>query len=190
VKVSKEKASDNREAIVQAASAQIRGRGLEQTSVAEVARAAGLTHGALYSHFSSKDALTAEAMHCAFAECLQQFAGLPAEEFLQRYLSAEHRDHPEVGCPTAALVSEVARQPRELQATFQGGVNDFIALAANSLEAAGTAHDHDRAVLMFAAMVGGLALSRAIRDVDESGSADILRAVGSQLRSISLSRAA
>ena len=61
MKVSKSKASDNREAILTAASTQIRGRGLDQTSVADVARAAGLTHGALYSHFQSKDALTAEA---------------------------------------------------------------------------------------------------------------------------------
>jgi TetR/AcrR family transcriptional repressor of nem operon len=181
MKVSKSKASDNRDAILTAASTQIRGHGLDQTSVADVARAAGLTHGALYSHFQSKDALTAEAMTCAFAGCLREFTGLPAAQFLQRYLSTEHRDHPEVGCPTAALVSEVARQPAELKAVFRSGVDRFIALAGESLEAVGAEHGHDRAVFMFAAMVGGLALSRAIRDVDVSGSADILRAVKSQL---------
>ena len=181
MKVSKSKASDNRDAILTAASTQIRGRGLDQTSVADVARAAGLTHGALYSHFQSKDALATEAMTCAFADCLREFSGLPAAEFLQRYLSTEHRDNPEVGCPTAALVSEVARQPAELKAAFRSGVDRFIALAGRSLEAVGAEHGHDRAVLMFAAMVGGLALSRAIRDVDGSGSADILRAVSNQL---------
>jgi TetR/AcrR family transcriptional regulator, transcriptional repressor for nem operon len=181
MKVSKARASGNRDAIVQAASTQIRGRGLDQTSVADIARAAGLTHGALYSHFQSKDALTAEAMTCAFADCLREFTGLPAVEFLQRYLSTEHRDHPEVGCPAAALVSEVARQPAELQAAFRSGADRFIALAGESLEAAGAEHGHDRAVLMFAAMVGGLALSRAIRGVDAAASADILRAVSNQL---------
>jgi TetR/AcrR family transcriptional repressor of nem operon len=181
MKVSKSQASDNRDAILKAASTQIRGHGLDQTSVADVARAAGLTHGALYSHFQSKDELTTEAMSCAFADCLREFAGLPAAEFLQRYLSTEHRDHPEVGCPTAALVSEVARQPTELKAAFRSGVDRFITLAGDSLEAVGADHAHDRAVLMFAAMVGGLALSRAIRDVDRSGSADILRAVNNQL---------
>jgi TetR/AcrR family transcriptional repressor of nem operon len=181
MKVSKSKASDNRDAILMAASTQIRGRGLDQTSVADVARAAGLTHGALYSHFQSKDALTTEAMTCAFEGCLREFTGLPAAEFLQRYLSTEHRDHPEVGCPTAALVSEVARQPAELKAAFRSGVDRFIALAGKSLEAVGAEHGHDRAVLMFAAMVGGLALSRAVKDVDVSGSADILRAVSNQL---------
>ena len=182
MKVSKSRASDNRDAILTAASAQIRARGLDQTGVADVAQAAGLTHGALYSHFRSKDSLAAEAMARAFADCLREFSGLPAPEFLQRYLSTEHRDHPEVGCPAAALVSEVARQPAELKAAFRSGVERFIALTGKSLEAISAEHGHDRAVLMFAAMVGGLALSRAIRDVDASGSADILRAVSNQLR--------
>jgi TetR/AcrR family transcriptional repressor of nem operon len=181
MKVSKSQASDNRDAILTAASTQIRARGLDQSSVADVARAAGLTHGALYSHFQSKDRLTAEAMTCAFADCLREFSGLPAPEFLQRYLSTQHRDHPEAGCPTAALVSEVARQPTELKTAFRSGVDRFIALAAKSLEAVGAEHGRERAVLMFAAMVGGLALSRAIRDVDASGSVDILRAVNNQL---------
>jgi TetR/AcrR family transcriptional regulator, transcriptional repressor for nem operon len=181
MKVSKSKASDNRDAILQAASAQMRGRGLEQTSIADVARASGLTHGALYSHFGSKDTLATEALKCAFADCLREFAGLSAPQFLKRYLSTEHRDHPEMGCPAAALVSEIARQPAELQTVFRGGVDRFVALAGESLEAAAAEHGRDRAVLMFAAMMGGLSLSRAIRDVDASGSADILRAVKKQL---------
>lgn len=181
MKVSKATASDNREAILRAASAQMRARGLDQTSVAEVARAAHLTHGALYSHFQSKGALTTEAATCAFADCVRDFSGLDASAFLRRYLSTQHRDHPEGGCPAAALVSEVARQPAEFQAAFRTGVDDFIALAGESLEAVGAEHGHDRAVLMFAAMVGGLALSRAIRNVDASASADILRAVRTQL---------
>jgi len=97
-------------------------------------------------------------------------------------VSKEHRDHPEAGCPTAALVSEIVRQPAELQATFQIGIERFIALVADGLDAAGAGQDHDRAVLMFAAMVGGLALSRAIRGADEAGSDDILRAVRDQLQ--------
>jgi TetR/AcrR family transcriptional repressor of nem operon len=184
MKVSKSQASENRAAILKAAAAQIRGNGLEQTSVAEVARVAGLTHGALYSHFRSKDALTAEAMTCAFDECLREFTGLAAPKFVQRYLSTEHRDHPQMGCPSAALVSEIHRQPAPVQAAFHGGVERFIDLAGESLKAAGAEHGHDRAVLMFAAIVGGLALSRAIRDVDEPGSADILRAVSKQLRKL------
>lgn len=182
MKVSKEAASENRAAILKAASAQIRGRGFDRMSVAEVAQGAGLTHGALYSHFKSKAALTTEATRCAFANCARDFTGLSAPEFLRAYLSKDHRDHPEAGCPAAALVSEIVRQPAELQATFRIGIERFIALAADSLGASGAGQDHDRAVLMFAAMVGGLALSRAIRSADEAGSEDILRAVRDQLQ--------
>jgi TetR/AcrR family transcriptional repressor of nem operon len=181
MKVSKAEASDNREAILRAASAQMRGRGISQTSVAEVARAADLTHGALYSHFQSKNALTTEALKCAFADCLREFNDLPAPKFVQRYLSTDHRDNPEVGCPAAALVSEIPRQPAQLQAAFRSGIDRFIDLTGESLEAVGAKHGHDQAVFMFAAMVGGLALSRAIRGVDAAGSSDILRAVRTQL---------
>jgi TetR/AcrR family transcriptional repressor of nem operon len=181
MKVSKSKASDNRDAILQAASTQMRSRGLDQTSIADVARASGLTHGALYSHFGSKDALTTKAMECAFEDCLREFKGLTAPQFMKRYLSTEHRDHPEQGCPGAALVSEIPRQAAELQTAFRGGVDRFVALTGKSLEAVGAEHNHDRAVFMYAAMLGGLALSRAVRDVDGLGSADILRAVKKQL---------
>lgn len=181
MKVSKAKAADNRDAILQATANQMRGCGLDQTSIADVVKASGLTHGALYNHFGSKDALTTEAMTCAFTECLREFTGLTAPQFMKQYLSTEHRDHPEQGCPAAALVSEISRQPAGLQKAFRGGVDRFVALAGESLEAAGVEHGHDRAVFMFAAMVGGLALSRAIRDVDDAGSADILRAVKKQL---------
>jgi TetR/AcrR family transcriptional repressor of nem operon len=181
MKVSKSKASDNRDAILQAASTQMRSRGLDQTSIVDVARASGLTHGALYSHFGSKDALTTEAMECAFEDCLREFTDLTAPQFMKRYLSTEHRDHPEQGCPAAALVSEIPRQPEKLQTAFRDGVNRFVALTGKSLGAVGAEHGHDRAVFMYAAMLGGLALSRAVRDVDDSGSADILRAVKKQL---------
>ena len=120
MKVSKAQASDNRDAIIQAAAAQIRGRGFDQMSVAEVAQAAGLTHGALYSHFKSKDALKTEATTRAFEDCIRAFTGLEPAEFLRNYLSAEHRDNPQAGCPTAALVSEVSRQSAGSQAAFRG----------------------------------------------------------------------
>ncbi len=181
MKVSKAQASDNRDAILRAAASQMRGRGFDHMSVEEVARAAGLTHGALYSHFKSKDALKTEATKCAFAGCAQEFAGLSPNEFLRRYLSAEHRDNPEEGCPTSALVTEVRRQPLPSQMAFREGVERFVALAGESLESIGADRGRDRATFMFAAMVGGLALSRAIAEVDRARADDILRAVAEQL---------
>jgi TetR/AcrR family transcriptional regulator, transcriptional repressor for nem operon len=182
VKVSKSRASANRDAIVTAAASQIRGHGLEPASVAEVAKAAGLTTGAVYSHFPSKDALAAEAMACAFDECVGLFGGLNASKFLQRYLSKQHLDNPGNGCPAAALVSEIARQPEQVQTAFRDGVNRFIKLTDVSLKAADAETGGERAVLVYAAIVGALALARAIHGVDESRADSILRSVNRQLR--------
>lgn len=185
MKVTKAQASENREAILRAAAGQIRTRGFDQMSVAEVGRAAGLSHGALYSHFKSKEALQAEAARHSFDDTLRAFADLGPEAFLQAYLSAEHREHPEVGCPNAALVSEVWRQPASTQEAFRAGIEGFVALVAQSLgggEQQGDKEgDKDRAMMLLAAMVGGMALSRAVGQVDPAYADEILRAVSGQL---------
>ena len=184
MKVSKAKATENRDAILRAAAAGIREHGFDQTSVAEVARAAGLTHGALYAHFKSKEALAAEATAAAFSETLGVFADVGAAEFLARYLSPAHRDHPAQGCPNAALATEVWRQSAATRAAFAEGMERFIERAAQAFAPGDDPQARDRATMIFAAMVGGLALSRAIRDVDGAASDDILRAVASQLQAL------
>lgn len=184
MKVSKEQASENRNAILRAAAAGIREHGFDQTSVAEVARAAGLTHGALYAHFKSKEALAAEATAVAFSDTLKAFTGVAGPEFLARYLSPMHRDNPAQGCPNASLVTEVWRQPAATREAFRDGLEHFVDLAATTFAAKDDPAARDRAIAMLAAMVGGLALSRAIRDVDDAASDDILRAVAAQLHTM------
>lgn len=181
MKVTKAQAAENRAAMVHAAAAQIRGRGFAQVSGTEVAKAAGLTHGALYSHFGSTEALAVEATKCAFEESAHAFDGLSSEEFLARYLSPEHRDNPEVGCPNAALASEVWRQPLDVQRAFRDGLQRFVAITAKAFDADRAGVDSDKAVTIFAALVGGVALSRAVRNVDGPASDEILRAVSSQI---------
>lgn len=181
MKVSKARATENREAIEKAAAALLRERGFDQISVAGVAAAAGLTHGALYSHYRSKEALTSAATSRAFEETLSEFAGLSRAEFVQRYLSAAHRDHPECGCPNAALVTEVWRQAAGTREAFRDGVQRYVRLIAQTLETGDESEDQATAVTMLAAMVGAVALSRAIRDTDPSCSNGILRDVSSQL---------
>ncbi|MDE1906177.1 MAG: TetR/AcrR family transcriptional regulator [Rhodospirillales bacterium] len=182
MKVSKIQASDNRDAIVKAAAAHLREHGFDQMSITAVAQAAGLTHGALYSHFKSKDALKAAATERAFEDCIHSFSDLTTTQFLDRYLSTSHREHPEQGCPGAALVSEVPWQPTHSKEAFREGIEKFIALTGKGLAATEVEHNADKAVFVFAAMMGGLALSRALRDVDQPGSDDILRAVSGELK--------
>lgn len=150
-------------------------------SVAEVARVAGLTHGALYSHFKSKDVLAAEATKAAFAETLNAFTGLSSREFLSAYLSKGHRSHPERGCPGAALVSEAWRQPQPTREAFRDGLDNFLELAGAAMERNGAEQGRQRAIAVFAALVGGMALSRAVSAVDEALSDELLQAVATQV---------
>lgn len=178
MKVSKQRAAENRDAILDVAARKIRERGFEQMSVADVAKDAGLTHGALYSHFRSKEALQAAALHRAFEESAVGFAGLSPKQFLDRYLSPEHRDNVGGGCPTAALVSEMRWQSEEARAAFHDGLNGFAALMRRAVRSSDT---DDEALFAFSAMVGGLAIARAIRNQDEAASDAVLRSVAERL---------
>ncbi|TWA70076.1 TetR family transcriptional regulator [Azospirillum brasilense] len=190
MKVSKEKAAENRAAIVKAAGRLFRERGFDRVGVAEITKAAGLTHGGFYGHFASKDALAAEACEAAFAESLDR---LPADEespegaldaFLTRYLSERHRDRPDAGCPMAAFAGEVARQDPAVQERFGTGVERFFDVVEQRLperDGEGAAERRDRAVAIVSALVGGMALARATAPTDPERSAEILAALRRQL---------
>ncbi len=107
--------AERHEKILKEAAKLFRERGFDGAGVAEIMTAAGLTHGAFYAHFPSKDALEAEAVACAFAQsdkridALTAHASDPKRAFLDSYLSAAHRDDPGSGCVIAALGPEIAR---------------------------------------------------------------------------------
>ena len=106
MKVSKIQVDDNRRAILAAAGRLFRQRGFDAVSVSEVMTAAGLTHGAFYGYFRSKDELVAAALADLLA------TRRPPGKWAQsaaRYLSPGHRDDSGGGCPVAALASEVGR---------------------------------------------------------------------------------
>ena len=113
MKVSKTQAAENRAGIVDAAARLYREKGLSGVGVAEITRDAGLTHGGLYRHFASKDALAREACLRAFEWTIMPLDGLEQDSdassaarlqaMVDSYLSTSHRDHPGEGCPAAAL---------------------------------------------------------------------------------------
>jgi TetR/AcrR family transcriptional repressor of nem operon len=117
-RVSQVQARENRRRVVDTAARLFRERGVQQVSVADLMAAAGLTHGGFYKRFASKEALVAEAVGQAFAERAAQLDKLAAGEdhpsarrdFVEAYLSSEHRDNPGAGCPAAALGADVARE--------------------------------------------------------------------------------
>jgi TetR/AcrR family transcriptional repressor of nem operon len=184
LKVSKEKAAENRSALVQAAGILIRERGIDGVGVAEISKKAGLTHGALYAQFPSKDALTAEAFTSAAQEGFEEITadrnGRPATltDFLDSYLSVEHRDNLATSCPMSASASEIARQDRLVCERFKEGFEQIVAVIESRLGTSTVrAERHQRALAVMAALIGGVAASRAVAKADSRLSNEILRAV-------------
>ena len=161
--------------IVREASQMFRERGFKDVTVAEVMKAAGLTHGAFYSHFDSKESLMAAATEYAMENTLEGVRTNFASEtgraaYLDRYLSVKHRDRPDTGCAMAALSGEIRREP-EVRETFTAELEAI-------LEA--TNQERGEAIFSLAAMqVGAIMLARAV--LDEALSREILKEVRQRL---------
>ena len=168
------------ERIVSVAARAIRRSGYGGTGVADIMKEAGLTHGAFYAHFPSREVMLAEAADRACAEsaaaAADVVARVPAEQalatMLQAYLSSEHAANAEAGCPLAALGSETARQAPEVRRVTTRHIKAMIDLLARQSPDWGQPAAHERAMLTIAAMVGSLVLARA---VDEPALSDSLR---------------
>ena len=155
--------------ILDVASAQFRENGVAAVGLAGIMAEAGLTNGAFYTHFESKEDLVRavllesltrrEEKHRAN---LQNAIGL--EAVIRDYLSARHRDGAGSGCPTAALVAEIARHPKQTRDAFTGKISDIIALMAAQLREGTLEQRRSNAVAIYATMVGALQLARAVND--------------------------
>src|ERR1700689_3591454 len=134
MRVSKEKAAHNRERILTSAARLFREQGIAGTGVDAITKAAGLTHGGLYSQFGSKEAIAAEAIRFAAARgkrvwerAAQHQGGKPGFSGIAAgYLSREHRDAPGNGCVAAALGADIARQSRAVLQAFTGETRKVI----------------------------------------------------------------
>src|SRR5215467_10622257 len=112
--------------IVEDASRRVRAGGLDGAGVAEVMRDTGLTHGGFYKHFSSKGDLLAESVTEAFRDmgarlirvAEQSPPGTAWKAMVTEYLSQDHCDHPDRGCPLAAFAPELARADSDLKKRF------------------------------------------------------------------------
>ncbi|MFD4699010.1 TetR family transcriptional regulator [Streptomyces niveus] len=164
-RVSKEQAQENRRRIVETASRLFREQGTAGVSVADLMKAAGLTHGGFYKHFDSKEALVDEATARAFdgvgtgdrpgADTGEDAAKDARRAFVEDYLSPEHRDDMAGGCPTAGLATDIARGATGSAArhTYAEGVREFARRMAD---------DDDDGLVRLSTMVGALILARAV----------------------------
>ena len=184
VKVTKEKAAENRAALIKTAGRMFRERGIDGVGVAEISKAAGLTHGALYAQFPSKQALVAEALAQGLAGSHGRMtASAPDDaptlsELLDRYLALDHRDNLAGGCAMAASASEIARQDEAVSARFAEGFEQMVGMVQAALEmTTSTADDRARALTITAAMIGGVAMARAAAKSRPDLSDEIMTAV-------------
>ncbi len=165
MKVSKTQVDENRRAILAAAGKLFRARGFDGVSIADVMQAAGLTHGAFYGYFRSKDELVGATL--ADLTAAPRRSGSYAED-AAKYLTVAHRDDSVGGCPVAALGADVIRQSPLARAAMTSGVEHMVARLAKT--APGESEDARRRAALgaCAAMVGALILSRAVDDPELS----------------------
>ena len=165
------------ERIVSAAARAIRRSGYDGTGVADIMKEAGLTHGAFYAHFASREAMLAEDRACAESASVVNdvVANVPPEQalasMLRAYLSPQHLQQIELGCPLAALGSETPRQAPEVRRVTTRHIKAMVDLAARQSPDWGQPAAHERALVTIATMVGTLLLARA---VDEPALSDSL----------------
>jgi TetR/AcrR family transcriptional regulator, transcriptional repressor for nem operon len=186
MRVSRQKAAEHHERIIEAAGTLFREKGFGGIGVTDIMQAADLTHGGFYGHFASKDDLVAQAcrrvMAMATANWEKTAASNPDNPFaalLTRYLSPRHRDDPARGCIFAALGADAARSGPLVHDAFAEGLESLIALLAQSAPGTPKATRRRKAVAAMAGLVGALLLARAIGKRELSD--EILEATRSEL---------
>jgi len=164
MRVSREKAAENREKIVEAAARLFREHGFDGVGVDAIMKEAGLTHGGFYGHFASKDDLAAEAVEKALAqgtERMRRFTDV--NSYVAAYLSDRHCGDRAEGCGLAALGSDAAREGKGVRRAL----NDYVAARIERIAEffRGTdASRRKRAVVTLSGIVGALTLARAVDD--------------------------
>jgi TetR/AcrR family transcriptional regulator, transcriptional repressor for nem operon len=171
MRVSREKALENREQIIATAARLLRKHGFDGIGVADIMKAAGLTHGGFYRNFGSKDDLAVKASERAVADTkvllkdgLAQQPQDPFRALVESYVSSAHRDDPASGCILPALAADAARRADPaLRAVFTNAIQFYLDQIAILSSATPRAARHPAAIL--SEMVGAVILSRVIADI-------------------------
>jgi TetR/AcrR family transcriptional regulator, transcriptional repressor for nem operon len=169
MRYSKDHKQATRQRIVEAAGRRFKQDGIAGAGVATVMSDAGLTNGAFYGHFSSKEDLVANVLADQLRAQRESFEAQPAdraglEAFIRSYLSPEHRDESAEGCPSAALVDEVVRRPAATKRVFNDELTRTMDDIAARLDPTRTEAARIDALALFGFMLGTLQLARALTD--------------------------
>lgn len=184
--------AESRQRVLETAARQIREGGIESLGVADCMRRAGLTHGAFYGHFASRDALIVEALEYAVAQSEKRIAALstgsgaagsakkdPLRAIADVFLSDRHIRNPGSGCALCALAGEARHAAPEIRERLTVYVHRLASQIAQTL----AGHSESLALGIVATIVGAVTLARAVDDPELArsilaGSLDLIVAQG------------
>lgn len=185
---SKADKAESHERIVKIAAARFREAGLDGIGVADLMKEAGLTHGGFYRHFDSRDDLVAAAVENALAQGAQRLGRIVErngdqayEAMVDAYLNRNHVDRLDSGCALVALAADMVRADRRTRAAYTRQVQNYLTLFEGLLKS-GEPEARRRAVTVLSALVGALALARAVDD--EALTTEILESVAVEMKAL------
>ena len=176
--------------IVHTAAARFRELGVEGMSVADLMKAAGLTHGGFYRHFASRDELVAEAVEQALAEGSRgafeaHASGRHAPRALLNalidwYLGTAHRDALATSCAVTSLAADVSRSNARARSAYARQVEAYLELFTVLIGGDDRPAARARAIAIWAALVGAVSMARAVND--DALSLEILQTAAASIK--------
>ncbi|OBQ95954.1 TetR/AcrR family transcriptional regulator [Mesorhizobium sp. AA23] len=173
MRVSRIQAEKNRQTVIDVASRLFREHGFDGIGLKDLMKGAGLTQGAFYKQFASKEDLVAQASRRAVESTAARWATAtaanpsdPLGAVMAFYLSMGHREQRMDGCPVAALGSDAARQRAEVKGSFEAGIKQYLEIIGRLIAATDVDEPNSKAMAILSTMVGALTLSRVVNDPD------------------------
>jgi TetR/AcrR family transcriptional regulator, transcriptional repressor for nem operon len=162
-----------RRRMIDASAHRFKNDGFDGAGISTLVADAGLTNGAFYGHFASKDDLIATVVGEQIRAQVDIVEALPPgiasiDAFVREYLSPGHRDDPGNGCPSAALLDEIARQNQATREAYTDGAKGMIAAIARLLNSDDAESAQDQAIGLYTLLVSSLQLARAVTDPELS----------------------
>ena len=173
MRVSRVQAAENRQTVIDVASRLFRERGFDGIGLKDLMEGAGLTQGAFYKQFGSKEDLAVEASRRALESASGRWSDAAAQNpddplgaVVGFYLSGDHREEKMDGCPIVALGSDAARQGPDVKAEFESGIKAHLDVLGHFIAGTGDEASRGKAMAILATMVGAVTLSRVVNDPD------------------------
>jgi len=164
------KREQTHERVLDAAGQCFRSNGYAGIGVDGIAKTAGVTSGAFYAHFGSKDGAFDAALGAGLDEIIKavpkyqrEFGPGWVQAFADYYLGEAHRDDLACGCAMTTLSPEVVRAGPETHAAYEAKMKRIASLVAEGLAGGSDVERRARAWALLGTLIGGLTIARAVK---------------------------